>query len=69
MSTIAAAVYDAVAALPGRSCSMQEVRALPGVDRDQVKKRCPMRGPQFQNALRPRTEFWQAPTTFPGAQE
>jgi len=37
MSTIAAAVYDAIAALPGRACSVQDViKALPDIDRDQV---------------------------------
>jgi hypothetical protein len=37
MSTIAAAVFDVVAALPGRGCSMHDViKALPGIDRDQV---------------------------------
>jgi hypothetical protein len=37
MSTIAAAVYDAIAALPGRACSMQDViKALPDIDREQV---------------------------------
>jgi hypothetical protein len=30
-------VYDAIAALPGRACSMREViKALPDIDRDQV---------------------------------
>ena len=37
MSTIAAAVFDVVAALPGRGCSMQDViKALPDIDREQV---------------------------------
>jgi hypothetical protein len=37
MSTIAAAVFDVVAALPGRAWSMHDViKALPGIDRDQV---------------------------------
>jgi hypothetical protein len=37
MSTIAAAVFDAVAALPGRGCTMREViEALPDIDRVQV---------------------------------
>ena len=37
MSTIAAAVFDVVAAFPGRSCSMHDVvKALPDFDRDQV---------------------------------
>ena len=37
MSTIAAAVFDVVTALPGRACSMHDViMALPGIDRDQV---------------------------------
>jgi hypothetical protein len=37
MSTIAAAVFDAVAALPGRSCSMHDVvKALPDIDRESV---------------------------------
>ena len=37
MSTIAAAVFDVVTALPGRGCSMHDViKALPGIDRDQV---------------------------------
>ena len=37
MSTIAAAVFDAIAALPGRGCSMQDViQALPDIDREQV---------------------------------
>ena len=37
MSTIAAAIFDAVAALPSRGCAMQDViKALPGIDRDQV---------------------------------
>jgi hypothetical protein len=36
-STIAAAVFDAVAALPGRSCSMQDViEALPDIERESV---------------------------------
>ena len=36
-STIAAAVFDAVTALPHRGCSMHDViKALPGIDRDQV---------------------------------
>jgi hypothetical protein len=36
MSTIAATVFDVVAALP-RGCSMHDViKALPGIDRDQV---------------------------------
>jgi hypothetical protein len=36
-STIAAAVFDVVAALPQRGCSMHDViKALPGIDRDQV---------------------------------
>jgi DNA-binding transcriptional regulator PaaX len=36
MSTIAATVYDVIAALPG-ACSMHDViKALPGIDRDQV---------------------------------
>jgi hypothetical protein len=30
-------VFDAIAALPGRACSMHDViKALPGIDRDQV---------------------------------
>jgi hypothetical protein len=37
MSTIAAAVFDVVAALPGRACSMQDVvKALPDIDRESV---------------------------------
>jgi hypothetical protein len=37
MSTIAAAVFDVVAALPGRGCTMHDViKALPDIDRDQV---------------------------------
>ncbi|HEV2040374.1 MAG TPA: hypothetical protein VGT81_10060 [Casimicrobiaceae bacterium] len=37
MSTIAATVYDAIAALPGCGCSMREVvEALPDVDRKSV---------------------------------
>ena len=37
MPTIAATVYDAIAALPGRACSMHDVvKALPDIDRDQV---------------------------------
>ena len=37
MSTIAATVYDAIAALPGRSCSMHDVvKALPDIAQDQV---------------------------------
>lgn len=37
MSTIAAAVFDAVAALPGRGRSMREViKALPDMDQEQV---------------------------------
>jgi hypothetical protein len=33
MSTIAAAVYDAIAALPGRVCSIHDVvKALPDID-------------------------------------
>ena len=37
MSTIAATVYDAIAALPGRACSMHDVvKALPAIDLDQV---------------------------------
>ena len=37
MSTIAAAVFDVVTALPDRGCSMHDViKALPGIDRDQV---------------------------------
>ena len=37
MSTIAATVFDAVAALPGRGCSMQDVvKALPDIDRESV---------------------------------
>jgi hypothetical protein len=37
MSTIAAAVFDVVAALPGRACSMQEVvKTLPAIDRESV---------------------------------
>jgi hypothetical protein len=37
MLTIAAAVFDVVAALPGRVCSIHDVvKALPGIDRDQV---------------------------------
>ena len=37
MSTIGAAVFDAVAALPSRGCSMREViKSLPDIDRDQV---------------------------------
>jgi hypothetical protein len=38
MSTIAATVYDVIAALPGRACSMHEViKALPDIDRERVK--------------------------------
>ena len=38
MSTIASAVYDVIAALPGRVCSMREViKALPDIDRERVK--------------------------------
>jgi hypothetical protein len=38
MSTIAAAVYDVIAALPGRACSMHDViNALPSIDRKSVK--------------------------------
>jgi hypothetical protein len=37
MPTIAATVYDVIAALPGRACSMHDVvKALPDIDRDQV---------------------------------
>jgi hypothetical protein len=37
MSTIAAAVFDVVTALPDRGCSMHDViKALPSIDRDQV---------------------------------
>jgi hypothetical protein len=37
MSTIAAAVYDVIAALLGRACSMHDVvKALPDIDRDSV---------------------------------
>jgi hypothetical protein len=37
VSTIAAAVFDAVAALPGRGCSMHDVvKALPDIDRESV---------------------------------
>jgi hypothetical protein len=37
MSTIAAAVYDAIAALPGGACSMHDViKALPDIDRESV---------------------------------
>ncbi len=37
MSTIAAAVFDVVTALPDRACSMRDViKALPDIDRDQV---------------------------------
>jgi hypothetical protein len=37
MSTIAAAVFDVVAARPGRACSMQDViEALPDIDRESV---------------------------------
>ena len=37
MSTIAAAVFDVVAALPGRACSMYDVvKALPSIDRESV---------------------------------
>jgi hypothetical protein len=37
MSTIAAAVYDVIAAIPGGACSMHDVvKALPDIDRDQV---------------------------------
>ena len=37
MPTIAATVYDVIAALPGRGCSMHDVvKALPDIDRDQV---------------------------------
>jgi hypothetical protein len=37
MSTIAAAVFDVVAAIPGGGCSMRNVvKALPDIDRDQV---------------------------------
>jgi hypothetical protein len=37
MSTIAAAVFDVVAALPGRACSMHDViKALPSIDSDSV---------------------------------
>jgi hypothetical protein len=37
MSTIAAAVFDVVAALPGRACSMHDViEALPDIDRESV---------------------------------
>jgi hypothetical protein len=36
-STIAAAVYDAIAALPGRACSIHDVvKALPDIDRESV---------------------------------
>jgi hypothetical protein len=37
MTTIAAAVYDVIAAIPGGVCSMREViKALPDIDREQV---------------------------------
>jgi hypothetical protein len=37
MLTIAAAVFDVVAALPGRVCSMHDVvKALPDIDRESV---------------------------------
>jgi hypothetical protein len=37
MSTIAAAVFDVVSALPGRGCSMREiVKSLPDIDRESV---------------------------------
>jgi uncharacterized protein (DUF433 family) len=37
MSTIAAAVYDVIAALRGRGCSIREVvKALPDIDRASV---------------------------------
>ena len=37
MSTNATAVFDTVAAFPGRGCTMREViKALPDIDRDQV---------------------------------
>ena len=37
MSTIAAAVFDVVVALPGRACSMHDViKALPDIDRGSV---------------------------------
>jgi hypothetical protein len=37
MSTIAAAVFDVIVALPGGGCSMRDViKALPDVDRDPV---------------------------------
>jgi hypothetical protein len=37
MPTIAAAVFDVVAALPGRACTMHDVvKALPGIDRESV---------------------------------
>jgi hypothetical protein len=37
MSTIAAAVFDVIAALPDRSCSMCDViKALPDIDQGQV---------------------------------
>jgi hypothetical protein len=37
MSTISAAVFDAIAALPGCACSMREVvKALPDIDRESV---------------------------------
>lgn len=37
MSTIAAAVFDVIAALPGRVCSIHDVvKALPDIDRESV---------------------------------
>jgi hypothetical protein len=37
MPTIAATVFDVVAAIPGGGCSMHDVvKALPDIDRDQV---------------------------------